>query len=66
MADFFLLLWIATSFALVIGLIRPESMVFWSDKKTRDRAALVYGLAMIGSLAGFSLAVYSAARSSAC
>lgn len=47
MSGFFGFLAFAAVVCLIIGLIKPSVMVFWSKKKSRGMASLIYGAAFI-------------------
>lgn len=47
LAGIFSCLWFLSLLGLIIGLINPKLVIWWGEKKTRGRATLIYGLAMI-------------------
>lgn len=43
----FLLLFVFSLFALIIGLVNPSLVIRWNDPKTKKRVALYYGFLLI-------------------
>jgi hypothetical protein len=56
MASFFLILMLLSLVALIIGLFSPRAVVLWSDKKSRGKAAGVYGIAVFVFFVTFGIA----------
>ena len=55
LADIFALLTIIMGFLLVIGLIRPGFVVWWSERKSRGSVAAVWGTALVVCALGYML-----------
>ena len=55
LSNIFALLTIIMGFLLVIGLIRPGFVVWWSERKSRGSVAAVWGSALVISALGYML-----------
>jgi len=59
MEDVFMMLFVLSFIGLVLGLIIPRQVVFWSKERTRKKAAFGYGLVCFISFFIFGLTVDS-------